>query len=432
MTQIYHYDDTTTNRSGPYDAIAGNGLLRDDHKYDAYSSTKQSGLKSEYRMDGETLASMIAIDIARNKENKDSKYRVNYSSRGTTYNIGDVVSDTTSKENIYAVYGELKYKASQKITTTLNARLDKISYDYSNNLSSTSWDKDFNEPSFRLGGIYKLDDKQIIYTNISSGFRVPTLSQMYAGDMATSTYSGTYTNNTDIKTEKTMNFEIGFRHKTDNISYDVAIFQLDRKDVIGRSSGNYASTRGVDVQYDNMSDVQNRGLELSMQTNKNKDAFFIFNYTYLDSKYTKYDEYNLILNNQTTGSDYVEGIYNLSGNSVPRTSKHTVYLEGNYKATPDLLLTADINYRSEQNADDLNRIKVKGYSIVNLRGNYNMKVSDFDINIFAKVENIFDEQYYMMPRVTGDRNDDGVYSEGDMGLTVNPGRTFLAGLSAKF
>ncbi|WP_455756182.1 TonB-dependent receptor [Sulfurimonas sp.] len=432
MTQVYHYDDTTTNRSGPYDAIRNNGILRDDHLYDAYSSTKQSGLKSEYRMDDETLASMIAIDIARNKENKNSKYRVNYTSRGTTYNIGDVVSDTTSKENIYAVYGELKYKYSEDITTTLNARLDKISYDYSNNLSATSWDKDFNEPSFRLGGIYKLDDKQIFYANISSGFRVPTLTQMYAGDMATSTYSGTYTNNTDIKTEKTMNYEIGFRHNTDNVSYDVAIFQLDRKDVIGRSSGNYASTRGVNVQYDNMSDVQNRGLELSMETNKNKDAFFVFNYTYLDSKYTKYDEYNLILNSQTTGSDYVEGVYNLSGNSVPRTSKHTVYLEGNYKATPELLLTADINFRSEQNADELNRIKVKGYSIVNLRGNYNMKVSSYDINIFAKVDNVFDEQYYMMPRVTGDRNDDGVYDRGDMGLTVNPGRTLLAGASIKF
>ena len=38
----------------------------------------------------------------------------------------------------------------------------------------------------------------------------------------------------------------------------------------------------------------------------------------------------------------------------------------------------------------------------------------------------------MMPRVTGDRNDDNVYNIGDMGLTVNPGRVYLAGLSAKF
>ena len=38
----------------------------------------------------------------------------------------------------------------------------------------------------------------------------------------------------------------------------------------------------------------------------------------------------------------------------------------------------------------------------------------------------------MMPRVTGDRNEDGVYNVGDMGLTVNPGRMYYMGLSVKF
>jgi iron complex outermembrane receptor protein len=52
--------------------------------------------------------------------------------------------------------------------------------------------------------------------------------------------------------------------------------------------------------------------------------------------------------------------------------------------------------------------------------------------VFALVDNVFDEQYYMMPRVTGDRNEDGLYDERDMGLTVNPGRVYTVGLSVKF
>jgi len=440
MAQIYQYEDTTTNRNGAFDGIPDNGLLRDDHLYNAYANTLQRGLKSEYRMDGDKIASMLGVDIARNKTKKNTKDRVDAVVRGTTYTIGNLRSNTESEENINAVYGELKYKVSEKILTSLNARLDKISYDYTNHLTAESWDKDFTEPSYRLGATYKVKENSVIYTNVSTGFRVPTLDQIYAGDMITSTRTGTYSNNTGIKTEKTYNYEIGFRNKSGMFSYEVSIYQLNRDDVIGRNSGNYASTQGIDVNYDNMSDVRNRGLELSLRSDNNRDFSFVFNYTYLDSKYTRYDEYNLILNeagtdldgNGRTSDDYVEGVYDLSGNSVPRISKHTIFLEGNYRATPDLTLTADVNYRSSQFADELNRVKVDGYSIVNLRTKYNIKISSFDIELFAKVDNVLDKQYYMMPRATGDRNDDGVYDVRDMGLTVNPGRLYLAGLSATF
>ena len=43
MTQVYSYEDTTENKSGAYDGIANNDLLRDDHLYNAYANTKQKG-----------------------------------------------------------------------------------------------------------------------------------------------------------------------------------------------------------------------------------------------------------------------------------------------------------------------------------------------------------------------------------------------------
>ena len=437
MAQIYHYEDSTINDSSPLDTD-GDGAS-DDHKLEVDKNTIQRGLKSEYRMDGVTIASMLGIDIARNEETSISKYRIDYTDPrppNDPHTIGEVTSNSEGTEEINAIYGELKYAFTKDFTTTLNARYDNINYDYANIVTANDWDSDFNEGSYRVGATYNLAAKQVLYASVSTGFRVPTISQIFAGDMSTSTYSGTYTNNTDIDTEKTYNYEIGFRHQTDLLSYDISVFQLDRKDVIGRSSGNYASTSGVDVYYDNMANVQNRGLELSISSDKQKNISFLLNYTYLHSEYTKYDEYNKILYDSTLnagrGGDYVEGVYDLAGNRVPRTSDHTVYLEGNYSPIKSLLFTADVNYRSSQHADEMNEIKVDGYAVVNLKAKYNVKVSMFDIEMFGKVENIFDEQYYMMPRVTGDRNDDGLYDERDMGLTVNPGRTFLAGLSAKF
>jgi len=435
MAQVYQYDDTTKNRGSAYDSN-GDGV-RDDHLYDAYAQTLQRGLKSEYRLDGKMLASMIGLDIARNEEDKNSKYRVNYTGRDrVAHTIGEVASETKSQENINAIYGELKYALTEKFKITFNARYDNIDYDYTNKKDSAEYSKEFNEASYRIGSTYNLAENLVLFGSLSTGFRVPTLAQMYAGDMSTSTYTGTYSNNPDIKTEKTYNFEVGFRQKHPLFSYELSLFQLNRDDVIGRSSGNYASTKGVDVWYDNMANIQNRGLELGISTNRQKDVFFVANYTYLHSIYTKYEEFNKILYDATLnggrGGDYVEGIYNIAGNKVPRTSSNTLYFEANYRALDSLLLTADLNYKSSQYADDLNEVLVDGYAVVNLRAKYNTKISNVAVTIFGKVENLFDKQYYMMPRVTSDRNDDGLYDERDMGLTVNPGKTFLAGLSAKF
>ena len=445
MTQIYKYEDTTINQSGAYDAIPNNGTLRDDNKYNSFNNTTQEGFKSEYRLDGDKLASMIGLDISRNDSKANGEYRVDYLEEGKWGNpdvlhaIGEVTSNSESKEDINALYGELKYQVNEKITTSVNARKDKIKYKFIDNIDNEKWDTDFSENSYKLGGTYKLNENSIIYANTSTGFRVPTISQLYAGDFAG--WNATNVNNLDIDTEKTYNYEVGYRGKTNTIDYDVAVYQLDRKDVIGKSSGNYSSP-DVETQYENMGNIQNRGLELSLNSDKNKAFYFGVNYTYLDAKYTKYDEFHLILNeagvdqngDNTDGNDedYVEGVYNLAGNQVARTSKHTINLEGSYKLMANLLVTAEVNYRSSQYADELNRVKVDGYSVVNLRTKYNTKLGNFPVELFAQIDNILDKQYYMMPRATSDRNDDGVYDEGDMGLTVNPGRTFLAGLSVKF
>ncbi|MEA3384553.1 MAG: TonB-dependent receptor [Campylobacterota bacterium] len=435
MTQIYKYEDTTTNKSARFDTNRDG--IGDDHKYNAYNNTIQKGLKSEYRIDGDKIASMIGIDIARNESQSNTIYRVDYTSRGRTTPAGTVNSDTYFDENINALYGEVKYQINNKITTSFNARLDQIDYDFIDNEDGQKWDTDFNEYSYKIGATYKLKENSIIYTNTSTGFRVPTITQLYAGDF--NGYGETNINNLDIDTEKTYNYEVGYRGKVPSITYDVAIYQLNRDDVIGKSSGNYSSP-DVETQYENMADIQNRGLEITLNSDNKKTFSFGVNYTYLDSKYTRYNEYNVIVNEAGTDldgngddDDYVLSTHkNLSGNAVPRTSKHTINVEGNYKAMDNLLVSAEVNYRSSQYADDLNNFKVDGYSIVNLRTKYNTKLSGFPIEFFAKIDNILDEQFYMMPRVTSDRNDDGVLDAGDMGLTVNPGRTYLAGMSVKF
>jgi len=304
MTQLYRYEDTTENKNGAYDGIPDNGLLRDDHLYDAYANTLQQGLKSEYRQDGDQLAYMAGIDIARNDEDKNSVYRVDYTDRrGNEFFIGDVNSDTGFIEDISAIYGELKYQINDKLITTLNARYDHMEYDYTNYLArggEASWDKDFNEQSYRVGATYKVEENSIFFTSISTGFRVPTIDQLYAGDILSGRYD--YTNNPDIDTEKTYNYEVGYRGQEGLFTYDIAIYQLDRDDMITRNGGNYVGDTDSPIMYGNFADVRNRGLELSVNSDRTQTFYFALNYAYLDAEYTRYDEYNLVLFDENLGS----------------------------------------------------------------------------------------------------------------------------------
>ena len=270
MTQLYKYTDTTKNESGAFPS-SGSGPS-DDHLYDAYAKTNQLGLKSEYRLKGKVLAGMLGVDIARNEEDKNTVDRVNTTYRFKTYTVGTVRSDTNSKEAINALYGEMKYKVSKEIVTTVNARYDHMGYDLKNNLTSDTYDKKFNEMSYRVGATYELADKQVLFAGVSTGFRVPTLSQLYAGQILTSSRN-TYADNSNINTENTINYEIGLRQKTDLLSYEVSLFQLDRKDVILKDAGNYvtdANTTANPTTYGNWADIQNRGLELSVSSNKKR------------------------------------------------------------------------------------------------------------------------------------------------------------------
>ncbi len=429
MAQIYRYEDKTTNKNGAFynDELDGS-TLRNDHLYDAYAKTTQDGFKSEYRQDGNKLAYMLGLDIARNDEDQNTKYRVDYNDtrRGEFHPIGEVNSDTSFTEDISAIYGEFKYQINDKLITTFNARYDHMEYDFTNNKDPESWDKDFDEMSYRVGATYALEENSIFYASISTGFRVPTIDELYAGDILSGRYA--YENNPDIDTEKTYNYELGYRGQHGYLTYDIAIFQLDRDDMITRNGGNYVvepNNRANPIMYGNFADVRNRGLELSANSDKSKEFSFELGYAYLDAEYTRYDEYFLVLNDVAYSQD-------LDGNTVPRTSKHTINLEANYRITGNWMMTADLMYRSSQYADEMNEIEVGGYSVTNFRTKYNTDLYGYDTEFYGKVENAFDKQYYMMPRVTGDRNEDGVYNIGDMGLTVNPGRTFLMGLSVKF
>lgn len=434
LLSTYMYTDDTYYWSAPQTRNATGTLgtyTDDDYTTDNFYEQTQTGIKSEYRTSQEKFATLLGIDVRDNEYNNKTVNRVSYkSSPFSSLNVeGEERSNDTTDENVYAIYGEYKQQLSDKLSATINARYDVIQLDYKNNLTNLELDKKFNVYSYRIGANYDLSDKNALFVNYSTGFRAPTINQLFAGSVSA---WGSTQNNENLKEEKSHNYEIGTRGYINTLFYEVSIFRLDRKDFIMKTSGNYGSS--TSDMWDNIGGAKHQGLEIALNDKITDNFKYNLTYTYLNAKYTDYKNFGIHFDANNNGRVDAGEItsYDVTGNSIPRTPKHTLNVVLDYEAIPKLNLISEINSKSSYFADDLNKIKIDKVTTLNLLSTYKMKMSNFDLTWFARLDNVFDKSYFSTARASSDRNGDLVFDQEDLSLTVNQGRTFTAGLSLKF
>lgn len=450
LVNLYQFSDNTKFVSSP---IKG---TEDDYNYDNDYEQVQRGLKTEYRKSGAGFGWMAGLDL------RDNTYD-NKTEIMTALKYGD--KDNETSEKIGAIYGEVKMGLSEKLVITANGRYDHLELDYTDNDDpSLDDEKGFDVGSYRLGLNYALSDKMDIYANGSTGFRAPSVEQLFVGSDSPTQKTAA---NSDLEEEKATNAELGLRRVANPgglpVDIDIAVFQMDRKDHIRASAGQYNTS--ADSTYENIGDMRHRGLELSAKTDPSKTVSVALAYTYLDATFTKYENFNQRLTAvdgvNATGAGtaagvcnagltpmyetkYIMGVptsvltsclkeYDNTGNDVPRVPDHHLNLALNVRPVSGLLVTAELDAVSDYYADEINQVKIDGYETVNLLVNYDKKIWGNDWSFFARVDNLFDEDYYNTARSSSsDGNADGVYDAEDISIVVNQGRTYTAGLSVKF
>ena len=436
MVSAYQYSDLFDYQSTPYDSDADS--IEDKHGTQNSEDLTQSGIKSEYRFGAPSTAMMLGLDVGQTdfQDRVDTTATYSATVRGRTSNYYDgEYTDLNSDENKVAIYGELKNSLTNKLTTTLNARYDIQKFDYSvqvNDYDGSVWslntakrDDSFENASYRAGLAYSVNDAAVVFSNISTGFRVPTISQKYWGD-----FDSSKLNNPDLDVETSINYEIGLRGNTrvaDNkLNYEVSLFQIDTQDIISRELGTY--NRDSDMNK-NVGDARNRGLELSLGSDRAKTVSFNLSYTYLDARYTRHDPF---ISGSDADADGNDDVYNLVGNDLPRAPKHTLEIMANYKATKQLRFTSELFLRSESYADEENQVQMPGYGFVNLWAGYNTKLNGNTMEYFVKINNVLDNHYFRTAYIIQDRDGDDVLTREDASLFVDPGRVYYAGIKYVF
>ncbi|GAV19144.1 iron complex outermembrane recepter protein [Mariprofundus micogutta] len=443
MLNIYQFGDHTKFWTAPIRTGVNRLPVTDVNAYQNDNDYKQTqrGLKGEWRGGSDHLAWLGAFDLRdnsyKNKVTILQDFRASAFSPVTT--AGTLISDNQTKERMYAGYGELKFRVADGLTATMNGRYDhiKLSYeDYLPAAPATDLSRRFNVGSWRGGINYEINDSVALYSNITTGFRAPTIQQLFAGTIS---LTGNVAANPNLTPERAVNYEIGLRGRiAGGVEWDIAAFQIDRKDFILNVAGQYATpNNGVIDQYQNIGGMRNRGLEFSLKSDQEQIFSMDVAYTLLDAKFTRYDNFNLLLGNRFSPRPGANTriSYDNSGNVVPRAPKHKLFVAARVKPFEGFTLTGEMNAQSWYYADEINQEKIGGHAIFDLVANYDFSVGAnkaVEFNLFARLDNAFDRTYYNTARGYYDSNADFTYNAEDLSIVVNPGRRWTAGMTATF
>ena len=176
----------------------------------------------------------------------------------------DDYSSKVADRHIYAVYGQYDHKFDDKNELIVGARETWTTGGY----------RDQNYDNFSMSGqyVHKLDDDDSLYANVTQSFIMPTFSQMYgASDKAIA--------NPDLKPQKGVSYEAGWKRVTDSHSWKAAVYHIDITDNISATF----DTDKTEYQYTN-EDFKNTGIELSCDIEGKNGWSYNWGVNYMDPK----------------------------------------------------------------------------------------------------------------------------------------------------
>lgn len=172
---------------------------------------------------------------------------VGISGKHEVYRVLPTVYTKTGREyerNQWGVFGQWEQTIDEKNKFILGARETWT--------SGTTWNKNYSDFSASGQFIHSLDKDSNLYLNISQSFIMPQFGQMFPA-------SATGTSNPNLKPQKGINYEIGWKNVSGGHTWKAAIFHQDIKDNISAKTNR---TSGLSWQYEN-EDFRNTGFEFS-------------------------------------------------------------------------------------------------------------------------------------------------------------------------
>ena len=260
------------------------------------------------------------------------------------------ISGDSAKTNQFSVYGSLYLKSAKGFNLDLGGRWNHHNI-YGNNFT------------YSVNPFYVINDHYKIYANISSGYRVPSLYQLY------SEYG-----NKNLKPEVTTSYEAGIQYYSEKINARATGFIRDGKDVFLF----YTDLNTFASKYINGDKQHDYGIETEATVNFTPQFSAEFNYTYVDGK---------IITQTAPAKD--TSFFNLY-----KRPKNILNVSLNYNATKNLYLS--VHFKTVSKAYEpqymASPYELKGYYNLDFYARYKFS---HKFSAFADLQNITDQKYFV-------------------------------------
>ena len=228
------------------------------------------------------------------------------------------------------------------------------SNDYSNFNGSLGFKKDFGNSTLRM--------------NLSSGFRAPDLIELYADG----SHHGSFQykkGNTNLVAEESLQTDLSYQINNNNSIVSFDLFYNDISDYIYLNPSSMFED-GLKV-YDYMQqDAKLYGGEIHL--NKNTSIDWLSYYTSVEYVFAE----------------------SMDGEALPFISPLTLNQVFNIDFGNNYSVEIDFIAKAKQSRVAMFEEETDGYSVLNLSGNFKTEFMNNDLNLFWRISNVFDKEYY--------------------------------------
>lgn len=336
-----YFNEFKTQGYGPsYFSTSGKnqGILQNSY-YNSKERNSSYGLdlQRDWKI-GEKSNAILGFDYQKEKYDK------------SVYASGDEYS-----RNNFAFFAQWDQKFDDKNEFILGARETWTTGAY----------RDLNYDNFSGSAqyIHKLTDNQSVYVSVTQSFIMPTFAQITGN-------TDKQLPNPDLKPQKGINYELGWKKITDSHAWKVALYKINIKDNISATYKN-KGTDNAEWQYAN-EDFKNYGIEISNEIKAKNGWSFNYGINYHDPKVKSSGK-----NASKTYWDRKFGRVQLNGGITYAKDKWASTLSGTYLCervqTPSATKSYDAkpyfltNFAATYKADKNNEFTLTAENLLNRR-----------------------------------------------------------------
>ncbi|WP_165785682.1 TonB-dependent receptor PqqU [Klebsiella sp. H-Nf2] len=295
-------------------------------------------------------------------------------------------------------YLQTQWQLTEKLSLDAGVRYSSVWFDSNDYYITPGNGDDSGDASYHkwlpAGSLkYALTDAWNVYLSAGRGFETPTINELsYRSDNQSGLNFG-------LKPSTNDTVEIGSKTRIGNGLLTAALFQTntDNEIVVDSSSGGRTS-------YKNAGKTRRQGMELGLDQQFGESWRLKAAWTWLDATY------------RTNVCDDAS----CNGNRIPGIARNMGYASFGYQPEQGWYAGSDIRYMSDIMANDENTAKAPSWTVVGLTTGYKWSYGRMDMDLFGRVDNLFDREYVGSVIVN---ESNGRYYE------PAPGRNFGIGLN---